>query len=79
MYPQTLLSVPRPAREGWDCLPEYARVVREAQDLVGETGRILVRPSGTEPVVRVMAESVCSKTADEAAGHLAALLGRLAA
>lgn len=79
MYPQTLLSVPRPAQEGWECLPEYARVVREAQDLVGDSGRILVRPSGTEPVVRVMAESVCSKTADEAAGHLASLFGRLAA
>jgi phosphoglucosamine mutase len=37
--------------------PDVVRAVREAETLLGQTGRLLLRPSGTEPVIRVMAEA----------------------
>jgi phosphoglucosamine mutase len=38
-------------------LPEVARAIREAETRLGATGRLLIRKSGTEPVIRVMAEA----------------------
>ena len=39
-----------------DQFPEISRVVAEAESRLGGTGRVLLRPSGTEPVIRVMVE-----------------------
>jgi phosphoglucosamine mutase len=44
---------------------------------LGERGRVLVRPSGTEPVVRVMVEAGTRAAAEEAAAKLAAEVGRV--
>lgn len=48
--------------------------VRAAEQELGETGRVLLRPSGTEPVVRVMVEAADQATADDVAGRLAAVV-----
>ncbi len=57
LFPQVLINVrtadPRAFREN----PEVARAVASAGDTLGARGRVLLRPSGTEPVVRVMVES----------------------
>ena len=59
VYPQTLINVPvevpgsAPAVAGSEPVKE---VVAKAQKRLGSEGRILLRPSGTEPVVRVMVE-----------------------
>ncbi|MGO1236276.1 MAG: phosphoglucosamine mutase, partial [Microbacterium gubbeenense] len=45
--------------------------VREAEAELGDTGRVLLRPSGTEPVVRVMVEAATQEIADRIAGRLA--------
>ena len=50
------------------CLP-WARVRGEAG--LGDTGRVLLRPSGTEPVVRVMVEAGDEATAQSIAERLA--------
>ena len=46
-------------------------VDRESKLLVGDTGRVLLRPSGTEPLVRVMAEAATQQQADEVCDRLA--------
>jgi phosphoglucosamine mutase len=55
-YPQLLLNVPVWRRRGWRDQPELWQAVRAAEARLGNTGRILVRASGTERIIRVMAE-----------------------
>jgi phosphoglucosamine mutase len=69
-YPQVLINVPVD-RERAAASPELARAVQEAESELGSTGRILVRPSGTEPIIRVMVEAVDSDQADRVAHQVA--------
>ena len=75
-YPQKLVNVTVPdraRRKGWaDCAP-LADAVHAAEASMGESGRILVRASGTEPVLRVMVEAERQETVDQWTGQLAAL------
>jgi phosphoglucosamine mutase len=78
VYPQTLINVTVS-----DAATAFAvatsetveRAVSEAENRLGEEGRILLRPSGTEPVVRVMVEhadeAVCKEVCEEVAGMVA--------
>ncbi|NTW42485.1 MAG: phosphoglucosamine mutase [Cellulomonadaceae bacterium] len=77
--PQVLLNVAGVDRSRAD-LDEGVRVAVEAAEAsLGRTGRVLLRPSGTEPVVRVMVEAAEQTQADAVARHLAAVvLERLA-
>jgi phosphoglucosamine mutase len=61
--PQVLRNVPLP-RRGVDVAALVADDVAAAERRLGSNGRVLLRPSGTEPVVRVMVEAA---TEDEAA------------
>ena len=62
-FPQVLVNVPVSDRERLENAEEMWAAVRSAQDELGERGRVLVRASGTEPLVRVMVEAA---TEDEA-------------
>ncbi|MBP2641668.1 MAG: glmM [Firmicutes bacterium] len=55
-FPQVLVNVRVNTKQGWEENPVIADVIQEGEKKLGETGRILVRPSGTEPLIRVMAE-----------------------
>lgn len=55
-YPQKLVNVPLRAGFAWDESLEIARAVEEAKMVLGDSGRVLLRPSGTEPLLRVMVE-----------------------
>ncbi|PTM53343.1 phosphoglucosamine mutase [Desmospora activa] len=55
-YPQILVNVRVGSKEGWDQKAAITDKIREVEQLLGENGRVLVRPSGTEPLIRVMAE-----------------------
>jgi phosphoglucosamine mutase len=65
-YPQVMVNVPVRDREALDASAEVAVAVGAAEEALGDRGRILVRSSGTEPLVRVMVEA---ETADEATRH----------
>ena len=78
MFPQTLINVP--IRRGWDW--QGSDAVKRSRDsavvALGDRGRVLLRPSGTEPVLRVMVEARDKATADEHAGAIAETIARAA-
>lgn len=55
-YPQVLVNVRVKDKTAWRRNEAIAKVIRKVENQLGEDGRILVRESGTEPIVRVMAE-----------------------
>ena len=56
-YPQTIVNVRVRSKPELASVPEVAKAVREARAELGESGRIVLRYSGTEPVARVMVEA----------------------
>ncbi|MFA5883530.1 MAG: phosphoglucosamine mutase [Acidimicrobiia bacterium] len=74
--PQVLRSIPVAEKDKLDTDRAFWKVAQEAQAELGEVGRILVRPSGTEPVVRVMVEAETQARADDVAARLAAAVER---
>lgn len=55
-YPQILVNIQVGDKTKLDGNANVAAAVREVEEKLGDSGRVLVRPSGTEPIVRVMAE-----------------------
>jgi len=56
-YPQTIVNVKVRSKPPLESLPEVSRALAEAQSVLGENGRIVLRYSGTEPLARVMVEA----------------------
>jgi phosphoglucosamine mutase len=69
--PQVLVNVRGVDRTGVDGCTALTTAVAEAEAQLGTTGRVLLRPSGTEPVVRVMVEAADSALAESVAARLA--------
>ncbi|MDO4179513.1 MAG: phosphoglucosamine mutase [Phascolarctobacterium sp.] len=55
-YPQVLVNVRVKNKNGWEDKEAIKDVIKKYQDELGEQGQILVRASGTEPLIRIMAE-----------------------
>lgn len=55
-YPQILINVRVEDKSKLNGNPRVEQVIRDVEEKLGDSGRVLVRPSGTEPIVRVMAE-----------------------
>jgi phosphoglucosamine mutase len=54
--PQVIVNCRVNRKEGWEKLPAFRQAIAAVKDKIGPHGRILVRPSGTEPLMRVMVE-----------------------
>ena len=69
VFPQVLENVRVKDKPAAQNDPDVQAAVKAASDALGDTGRILVRESGTEPVIRVMAEApsedICRKHVDD--------------
>jgi phosphoglucosamine mutase len=75
--PQTLVNVPVRDRIAVAESEEVADAVNAVEEELGDTGRVLLRPSGTEQLVRVMVEAPAQEQADEIAHRLAAVVARV--
>ena len=71
-YPQLLVNVKVATKDGWEENEAIKAAIAAGEQELGSDGRILVRPSGTEPLIRVMAEgpdqaqldTICHRIAD---------------
>ena len=75
LLPQQQRAVRARHRDQWEGDPVLGRAIAEATARLGGRGRILVRPSGTEPALRVMVEGEDAALVAELADALAALAG----
>ncbi|MDO5671488.1 MAG: phosphoglucosamine mutase [Actinomycetaceae bacterium] len=69
--PQILINVAGVDRTRTNSDTVLADAVAQAEARLGSTGRVLLRPSGTEPLVRVMVEAATQEQADDEAGRIA--------
>jgi phosphoglucosamine mutase len=75
LLPQQQRAVPARHRDQWEGDSVLQSAIRDARSSLGPGGRILVRPSGTEPALRVMVEGTDAPLVAELADRLAALAG----
>ena len=74
LFPQTLINVRLQPGTDWTRNIALADVQAEVRGELGDNGRVLIRPSGTEPLVRVMVEARDAAQAKRCAERLAATL-----
>ncbi len=74
VLPQTLINVPVSNKSTILDSPEVLTAIAQAEEELGESGRVLLRPSGTEELFRVMVEAAEAEQARKVAGRLAAIV-----
>ena len=74
LFPQTLINVLLRPDQKWQDNPRLAEETKKVEAELGQTGRVLIRPSGTEPLVRVMVEARDQHQAESGARRIAATL-----
>ncbi|MEO8134660.1 MAG: phosphoglucosamine mutase [Betaproteobacteria bacterium] len=72
LYPQRMINVRTDRRIDWQMRPDIVRAKATVEAELGGNGRVLLRPSGTEPVLRVMVEAQDAAQADKQVRQLAA-------
>ncbi len=76
-FPQKLTNVPIPSKainRDWKNCNELKEAIHKAETSMGKEGRVLLRASGTEPIIRVMVEAIDPRIADNWSAHLAELV-----
>lgn len=70
-YPQLLVNVPVSTKDDWDTDPAITAAITDAEEKLKGRGRVLVRPSGTEKLIRVMAEGPDQDELEQLVGSIA--------
>lgn len=70
-FPQILLNVRVADKNGWDEKQAIKDVIKKYQDELGDNGQVLVRASGTEPLIRIMCEGPKQERLEEIASAIA--------
>jgi len=70
-YPQVMINVPMISKVNPDDFPQIKLAVEEAEQQLSENGRVLLRPSGTEPLIRVMVEGQDAAIVETLANQIA--------
>lgn len=71
LFPQALVNVTLNEGKAWTSNAILLSEIQKVQDELGDEGRVLVRPSGTEPLLRVMVEAATASVAQTMAQRLA--------
>ena len=71
LYPQELINVRLAPGQDWKNSARLEQTLRDVQAELGDSGRVLIRPSGTEPLLRVMVEARDAQQASRCARQLA--------
>src|SRR5699024_785801 len=74
VLPQTLINVPVSNKSKILDSPEVLTAIAEAEEELGESGRVLLRPWSTEAPVRVMVEAAEAEQGRKVAGRIAAIV-----
>ena len=74
LVPQTLINVRLRPEQNWKANGDLPRVTQAVEAELGNNGRVLIRASGTEPLVRVMVEARDPKQAQACAERIAAVV-----
>jgi phosphoglucosamine mutase len=71
LYPQTLVNVKVAPGYDWQSSLAVLHEKEKVEQELGAEGRLLIRPSGTEPLIRVMVEAKSAETAERMANRIA--------
>jgi phosphoglucosamine mutase len=71
LYPQTLINVKVQPGTDWTSNPAVVAEKEAVEHELGDAGRVLIRPSGTEPLIRVMVEAKSAQLAESSARRIA--------
>lgn len=74
LFPQVLINVRLGKDQNWQANTQLTQAIKEVETELGQTGRVLIRASGTEPLVRVMVEAQSLEVAQRCAEKMAATL-----
>ena len=78
-FPQTLVNVPLESKIDLDSSAVVQEAVREVEEQLSDRGRVLLRPSGTEPLIRVMVEGQDERMVNAYAAQIADAVRSVAA
>ena len=73
-FPQSLLNVRVERKEGWEENQAIKAAVAQAEEELGSEGRIFVRPSGTEPLFRILVEGRDKVKLEQIANRVGAVI-----
>ena len=74
LFPQTLINVRLKPGQDWQASAGLSDAIKAVEAELGANGRLLLRASGTEPLVRVMVEAVDAAQAQRCAERVAAIV-----